>query len=73
MFGLHFRATPPDNLAEAEDIDEERFRGFFAGMLRRGFYFAPSPFEAGFVGDAHTPEDIEKTVAAARETFAEIA
>jgi len=34
-------------------------------MLEEGIYLAPSQFEAGFLSTAHTPEDIERTVAAA--------
>ncbi len=40
-------------------------------MLDRGVYLAPSQFEAAFVSAAHTDEDIEKTIAAAREALAE--
>jgi glutamate-1-semialdehyde 2,1-aminomutase len=38
-------------------------------MLDRGVYLAPSQFEAGFISTAHTMEDIEKTVAAARKSL----
>jgi glutamate-1-semialdehyde 2,1-aminomutase len=38
-------------------------------MLDRGIYLAPSQFEAAFLSAAHSEEDIEKTVAAARESF----
>ena len=41
-------------------------------MLERGIYLAPSQFEAGFMSLAHTNEDIERTIAAAREAFASI-
>jgi len=34
-------------------------------MLAEGIYLAPSQFEAGFISTAHTPEDINRTVAAA--------
>jgi glutamate-1-semialdehyde 2,1-aminomutase len=39
-------------------------------MLQRGFYFAPSQFEAGFVSSAHTPGEIEDTVNAAFQVMA---
>jgi glutamate-1-semialdehyde 2,1-aminomutase len=39
-------------------------------MLQRGVYLAPSAYEAGFVSAAHSPKDIQETVAAARATFA---
>jgi glutamate-1-semialdehyde 2,1-aminomutase len=40
-------------------------------MLESGVYLAPSQFEAAFVGAAHTDEDIEKTIAAARAALGE--
>ena len=36
-------------------------------MLERGVYLAPSQYEAGFMSLAHTEEDIDRTIAAARE------
>ena len=41
-------------------------------MLELGVYLAPSQYEAGFMSLAHTDEDIEKTIAAAKEVFATI-
>jgi len=37
-------------------------------MLDRGIYLAPSQFEAAFLSAAHTDEDIDRTIAAARES-----
>jgi glutamate-1-semialdehyde 2,1-aminomutase len=50
----------------------ERFKRFFHGMLGEGIYFAPSAFEAGFLSAAHTPADIQTTVAAAARVFAQL-
>jgi len=70
MFGLVFTDGGPvrsyDQVAAA---DVERFRKFFHGMLDEGVYLAPSAFEAGFVSAAHSDEDIDATVAAARKVF----
>ena len=41
-------------------------------MLERGVYFAPSPFEAGFVSVAHTADIVDETLAAADEALAAI-
>ncbi|MEW5979550.1 MAG: glutamate-1-semialdehyde 2,1-aminomutase [Acidobacteriota bacterium] len=57
----------------AKQSDTARFGRFFREMLQRGVYLAPSQFEAGFVSLAHTPLDIEATLAAAREAFAAVA
>ena len=42
-------------------------------MLARGVYLAPSAYEAGFVSAAHGAREVELTIAAARESFREIA
>jgi glutamate-1-semialdehyde 2,1-aminomutase len=52
--------------------DTEAYGRFFQGMLARGIYPPPSQFEAWFLSAAHTERDIAKTIAAARETFAEM-
>jgi glutamate-1-semialdehyde 2,1-aminomutase len=39
-------------------------------MLDEGHYFAPSAFEAGFLTAAHTSQDVDATIAAARKVFA---
>ena len=69
MFGLYFADNPPETFAEVMASDRETFNRFFHAMLDRGFYLAPSAFEAGFVSAAHSDEDIAATVAAAREVF----
>ena len=48
------------------------FNRFFHHMLSEGIYLAPSAFEAGFVSAAHTADDIEATLAAARRAFAAV-
>jgi glutamate-1-semialdehyde 2,1-aminomutase len=70
MFGLFFRAQAPAAFAQVMESDREAFNRFFHAMLERGVYLAPSAYEAGFVSSAHTPADIEATLAAARTAFA---
>jgi len=73
MFGLYFRAAPPQTYAEVMECDKETFNRFFHAMLVKGVYFAPSAFEAGFVSAAHTAADIDETVAAAAKVFGQLA
>ncbi len=73
MFGLYFRATPPDSYREVMECDTAAFKRFFHAMLERGVYLAPSAFEAGFVSSAHGPGEWAHTVAAAAEAFGELA
>ena len=71
MFGLVFTDDGPvRSYAQVAAADVERFRRFFHGMLAEGVYLAPSAFEAGFVSAAHSDEDIDQTIAAARQVFA---
>jgi len=72
MFCGYFTAEPVHNLAGAMKSDRVRFAKYFHAMLKRAIYLAPSQFEAGFISTAHTMEDIQKTVAAARESFSEL-
>lgn len=63
MFGLYF--TEKDQITSYADVtncDIDAFNNFFHGMLKRGYYFAPSAYEAGFVSMAHTVIDLENTV-----------
>jgi glutamate-1-semialdehyde 2,1-aminomutase len=72
MFGIFFSAEPVTTYAQATACDVERFKAFFHAMLAEGFYFAPSAFEAGFMSSAHSEDDIEATVAAARRVFSRL-
>jgi len=70
MSCLFFAEQPVHNLAEAMQIDRERFKKYFHGMLAEGVYLAPSAFEAAFLSDAHTEADIDATIAAAEKVMA---
>ncbi|GET38569.1 glutamate-1-semialdehyde 2,1-aminomutase [Microseira wollei] len=72
MFGLFFTAGPVHNYEDAKKSDLQKFSRFHRGMLERGIYLAPSQFEAGFTSLAHTEEDIDKTLAAAREVMSSL-
>jgi len=69
MFGFFFADELPQNYREVMAGDPAGFNRFFHGMLERGVYLAPALFEAGFVSAAHSDDDIDATVAAAREVF----
>ncbi len=65
MFCGYFTSDPVHNLADALRSDRQRFAKYFHGLLDAGVYLAPSQFEAGFISLAHTPADIDATIAAA--------
>ncbi|NNE63800.1 MAG: glutamate-1-semialdehyde 2,1-aminomutase [Gammaproteobacteria bacterium] len=73
MFGLFFTDQAQVScFEEVSQCDVERFKAFFHGMLLRGINLAPSAFEAGFVSSAHSDQQIQQTIDAAREVFAEL-
>ena len=72
MFCGYFTSTPVHNLADALHSDRERFKKYFHGMLAAGVYLAPSQFEAGFLSTAHSPADIDHTVAAAARVMKQL-
>lgn len=70
MFGFFFTAGPVHNYEDAKKCDLNKFSRFHRGMLERGVYLAPSQFEAGFTSLDHSDEDIDRTLAAARDVMA---
>jgi glutamate-1-semialdehyde 2,1-aminomutase len=70
MFGFFFCEGPVNSFADATKSDTAKFAKWHRMMLERGVYLAPSQYEAGFTSLAHTDEDVEKTLAAAKEVFA---
>ncbi|HAN75342.1 MAG TPA: glutamate-1-semialdehyde-2,1-aminomutase [Planktothrix sp. UBA8402] len=72
MFGLFFTSGPVHNYEDAKKSDLAKFSRFHRGMLERGIYLAPSQFEAGFTSLAHTDEDIDQTLAVAREVMSSL-
>ena len=70
MFGFFFAEGPICNFEDAAaKSDTAKFGKFHRGMLEHGVYLAPSQYEAGFTGLKHTEEDIDATIAAAREVL----
>lgn len=72
MFGFFFCEGPVTCFADASKSDTQKFAKWHRMMLERGIYLAPSQYEAGFTSLAHTDEDVEKTIAAAKEVFAQL-
>ncbi len=73
MFTLFFRSGPVRNYADALASDTDRFARYFWALLDQGVYLPCSQFEANFVSTAHTDEDIDTTIDAARAAFARLA
>lgn len=72
MFTLFFNPDPVRNYTIAARSDTARFSRYFWGMIERGIYLPCSQFEANFVSAAHSPADIDATIAAARDVLAKV-
>ncbi|MFT4641975.1 MAG: glutamate-1-semialdehyde 2,1-aminomutase [Verrucomicrobiales bacterium] len=62
MFCLFFTESPVTDLETAKQADTEAFKRYFHHALEAGVYFAPSPYETGFISLAHSQGDIEDTL-----------
>ena len=70
MAGFFFTSVDVNDFDDAKKCDLDRFAKFYRIMLDKGVYLAPSQFEACFVSLAHSDEDIDETIAAARLAMA---
>ena len=70
MFTWFFAKGPVTDWTSAAKCDTEAFGRFFRAMIENGIYLPPSQFEAAFLGAAHTEQDVQQTIAAAKQTFA---
>ena len=68
-----FTTGPVTDYATAKTSDTAAFARFFHAMLADGIHLPPSQFECWFLSAAHTPADIELTIAAARTAAREAA
>jgi glutamate-1-semialdehyde 2,1-aminomutase len=69
MWTLFFAPGPVTDFDGARASDVGRFARFFWAMMDRGVYLPCSQFEAAFMSNAHTDDDVARTVAAARESL----
>jgi glutamate-1-semialdehyde 2,1-aminomutase len=69
MFTWFFTKGPVTDWDSASKSDTEAFGKFFRSMLDSGVYLPPSQYEAAFLGAAHTEEDVQRTIVAAKQAF----
>ena len=69
MLTLFFHDGPVRSWPDAARSDTARFGAWHQGLLKQGVYWPPSQYEAAFVSLAHTDADIDRTIAAARESL----
>ncbi len=74
MFGFSFTENGPiKNYNDIANSKTSLFKEFFHLMLEENIYFAPSPFEAGFMSSEHSEVEIDCTLSAVEKVFQNIA
>ncbi len=66
MFTVFFGIKKAQNFREAQNSDQSTFRRYFHQMLSRGIYVPPSAFETSFLSNAHSEQQLKKTLEALR-------
>ncbi|MBK7379501.1 MAG: glutamate-1-semialdehyde 2,1-aminomutase [Ignavibacteriales bacterium] len=69
MMCMFFTEKPVNDFKSALTSNTELYGKYFHEMLNHGIYLAPAQFEALFVSTAHTKEDLDKTIAAHKESL----
>ena len=64
-----FTPTEVSTFVDAKGSDVEMYARYFGEMLQRGIYLAPAQFEAMFLSDAHSGEDLTATLEAFQQTL----
>ncbi len=72
MFGFFFCDKEPKNFKEVGTCDFAKFGKFHNEMLKKGFYFACSQYEAGFISTTITDEMIDECINAADEVMSNL-
>ena len=72
LLTVFFSAAPVTDYGAAQGCDRGAYAAWCRALLARGVYAPASQFEAWFPSLAHTPEHVERTVAAAAAAFGEI-
>ena len=64
-----FTPTEVSTFVDAKGSDVGMYARYFGEMLQRGIYLAPAQFEAMFLSDAHSAEDLTATLVAFQQTL----
>ena len=62
MFGIYFTKNNVGNYEDIAKSNLGEFISFFKFMKKNGIFFAPSPYEAGFISSSHSKKDLTKTI-----------
>lgn len=67
---VFFTGEPVSDYATAKTSDTAAYAAYFNYMLEHGVHLAPAQFEAMFLSDAHSEEDLERTLELVKNYFA---
>lgn len=70
LMSIFFTGDAVTDYETATHADTKQYADYFGYLLDRGIYVAPSQFEAMFLSDAHSEEDLERTIDVMRAYFA---
>jgi glutamate-1-semialdehyde 2,1-aminomutase len=69
ILGMFFSRERITQAASARRCDASRFARFHETLLDRGVLLPPSPFSCIFISAAHTDDEIDRTIEAARQAL----
>lgn len=64
---LFFTKQPVTDYASAKTADTVMYAKYFKHMLNHGIYLAPAQFEAMFISNAHTEQEIDTVLSVAKD------
>ncbi len=62
MLQIFFTNKPVTNYETSKNANAKKFKKLFQSLLKKGIFIAPSQFEVVFLSDAHTENDLNKTL-----------
>jgi len=72
LLTVFFTEEKVDSYQAAMTSDTAKFKIFYQAMLEQGYYLPPAQFECWFVSMAHSDEDIDNTIRAAKVAFEKV-
>ncbi len=70
LMSIFFTDQKVDSYEGAMTSDTNQYREYFTYLLEHQIYVAPSQYEAMFLSDAHSQEDLHKTIEVIKDYFA---
>lgn len=67
MISVHFTDEPVVDFTSSAKANNETFKAYFHGMLKKGIYLPPSAFESYFLNDALSYTDLDETINALKQ------